>query len=81
MFLAIARLALEGFSCNFISCTYCACCVNDASLVIVGHKLRPLYMDKKLHFQQYLGFHWRDFPETSDLELCTQALGTGHFRL
>jgi len=62
MFSAMSRHALEGFSCNFIPHTFCICPVNDASLVIVGHKLRPLYVDKKLHFRQYLGFHWRDFP-------------------
>jgi hypothetical protein len=77
MFSAMSCLALEGFSCNFIPHTYCICPVNDASLVIVSHKLRPLYVDKKLHCCQYLGFHWRDFPETSDLALCAQALESG----
>jgi len=38
-------------------------------------------VDKTLHFRQYLGFHLRDFPETSDLELCVQALETGQFWL
>jgi hypothetical protein len=81
MFSAMSRHALEGFSCNFIPHTFCICPVNDASLVIVGHKLRPLYVDKKLHFRQYLGFHWRNFPDTSDLTLCTQAVETGQFWL
>jgi hypothetical protein len=81
MFSAMSRLALDGFSFNFIPRTFCICPVNDASLVIVSHKLRPLYVDKKLHFRQYLGFHWRDFSEISDLTLCTQALGTGQFWL
>jgi hypothetical protein len=81
MFSAMSRLTLEGFSCNFIPHTFCIYPVNDASLVIVGHKLRQLYVDKKLHFRQYLGFHWRDFPETSDLALCAQTLETGQLRL
>jgi hypothetical protein len=51
MFSAISHLALEGFSCNFIPRTFCACPVNDVSLVIVSHKLRPLYVDKTLHYQ------------------------------
>jgi hypothetical protein len=68
MFSAISRLALEGFSCNFIPHTFCACPVNDASLVILGRKLRPLYLDKKLHFQQSWppleGFSWNFRSQT-----------------
>jgi len=44
MFSATSRLALKGFSCNFMSCTFLTCPVNDVSLDIVSHKLRPLYV-------------------------------------
>jgi len=37
---------------------------------------RALYLEYKIHFREYLGFHCRDFPENLHLSPITHALQT-----
>jgi hypothetical protein len=54
-----SRLPLQGF---FFESLYFALCTRGLQILRAGsHWLLAIYLENKVRFRLYLGFHWRDF--------------------